>query len=418
MVRKLPQKILPEVNQPESTVELRVLARLTQENCAHELRIPDNLDWPKFIQLAEFHRVECLVAVALKNCDPSQIPKKVLDHFNSKLSKLSFADMANVRAAIEISQAMSDAGVQNLLLKGQAVATRFYANPNTRQSIDCDFLIAADDIAAARKCVEQLGFQQFHPPEKEPASCTGALVSLANDITYVRPADGTQLDLHWKLGLLEQTPNWTFDQLIKQSSQIILGGACLSVLSPQHQFLYLCTHGSKHAWFRLKWLADIDRLLDKLSEDDLRQIQKQAQQDGTWVMVASSLKLVDYIYERSIPNFLKEDVSRDANTKLLNSMKRALSSSAAKNDAVRIGDLPRVISSFRYRLALRSDLSYKLGLILNRMTDVRDIHTLQLSQKWLWVYVLLGPSLAIIRVLKRELDANGILRSQAQSRAE
>ncbi|MDQ7861985.1 nucleotidyltransferase family protein [Peribacillus frigoritolerans] len=45
-------------------------------------------------------------------------------------------------------------------------------------------------------------------------------------------------------------------------------------------FLYLIAHGSKHGWFRLRWLADIDLLMRKFSgvEKSNLQITKYQQQ--------------------------------------------------------------------------------------------------------------------------------------------
>jgi hypothetical protein len=46
----------------------------------------------------------------------------------------------------------------------------------------------------------------------------------------------------------------------------VIRGFNLTAVRPLNnveEFLYLCTHGTEHAWFRLKWLFDLVQILDK-----------------------------------------------------------------------------------------------------------------------------------------------------------
>jgi len=237
-------------------------------------------------------------------------------------------------------------------------------------------------------------------------------------VVGVRPDDGSQLDLHWKFDPVGNWLPWDFNGLIQPPSTITLGNVEVPVLSPQRQFAYLCVHGAKHAWFRLKWLADVVRILPTLSDGDLCKVRDQAKRDGTWAMIATSLQLVENTYGYPLPAVLRREVLANTHPSMLAYMQKAMTASPLDLASVRIKDLVRVSLAFRHRLSLRTDLSYKLNAVTRRLADVRDIQTLGLPRRWIWIYVLLGPFLAIGRVLAREIEARVARRPKGRSSAQ
>src|SRR5262249_57178034 len=54
---------------------------------------------------------------------------------------------------------------------------------------------------------------------------------------------------------------------IRRPKMVDVGGVQLPTLPDLDHFLYLCAHGSRHCWFRLKWVADIGAMLQRKSLD-------------------------------------------------------------------------------------------------------------------------------------------------------
>jgi hypothetical protein len=59
--------------------------------------------------------------------------------------------------------------------------------------------------------------------------------------------------------------------------------------------LYLCVHGAKHAWLRLKYLCDILVLMDKGFSNDIELLLARADQVGVLNMVTQGLLLAHQV---------------------------------------------------------------------------------------------------------------------------
>lgn len=366
----------------------------------------NDIDWRKFIELAKRHRVECLVALNLAAQRSANVPDTVRDHFAKRLRRHSVYSLDVARATIALTEAFSDAGIPSILLKGHAVSARFYHPLTARQCIDIDILIPEEDLTRARSVVAGLGFEQYFPDFAVRPGCEDTLRALASDIAYRRASDGVQLELHWRLDRNPYLLNRDFDAMRALTTHIPLAGAKVPVLETPAQLTYLICHGAKHAWFRLKWLADIYRMLDVLTDEQSDRIARMSQRDGTMRMVATSLQLIRTVYDIPTDKFATEQMIPHEDPQLLDHMLRSIEA-PAKHDGIRFKDLGNLLKSTRYLINLRSDIRYKRSVVMLLLADVRDIRNIQLSRKWLWLYILLGPCLAAVRVCKNEINRAG-----------
>jgi hypothetical protein len=389
-------------------MELELLIDLTRaendEALAAALWRCNGIDWKKFIELSEHHRVECLVAFNLAAHKSASIPDTVRDHFINRLKHHTLHSLAATRATLQVADAFSDARIPYVLLKGLAVSMRFYGSPNERQSIDIDILVSESEVMRAQSIIESLGFEQYFPKFVVPPSCDDAFRALACDVSYRRSSDGMRLELHWRLDRNSSFLNWDFPAVWRLTTQMPMAGVNVSLLEPSAQLNYLICHGAKHAWFRLKWLADIYRMLEVLTYEQSAQVVRLSQCNGTMRMLATSLQLVRHIYGVSTPNFSEHLLNSYEDKQLLSYMIKSIVHPVDLN-AIRMRDIGNLFQWYRYLLHLRPELSYKRSVLVTLLADVRDIETLRLSKRWLWLYVLAGPCLAAIRVCDREIKS-------------
>jgi hypothetical protein len=285
--------------------ELRLLIDLTrgQEDDAlpqalSALTAHNDLDWRKITALAEHHRVAGLVAGNLVAHPSAKVPDAIRNYFAERLKAHALRSLALTRATIEVTAALRSAEIPSVLLKGQAVAQRYYRAPNARQSIDIDVLVAERDFSRARSVVAALGFAQSFPSFAVPPHCEDTLRVLACDVGYRRPSDGARLELHWRLQPNPYLLDWKFDVLQSLASEMCLADTRVLVLKPAPQLVYLMCHGAKHAWFRLKWIADVNRIVNALTEEQAREAIQLARCAGVMRMVAASSRLLADIYWR------------------------------------------------------------------------------------------------------------------------
>ena len=355
-------------------------------------------DWQSLKELAQFHRVEALV-----NLEQTLVPENIAMHFTLQRRNVAMKTLEMAYVSLEISGALRAANIPSLLLKGRAVSSRFYEYPERRQSIDCDLFIEPSHVRAAHHSVKQLGFEEVFPNVTCPDHCHDVLLSLTNSRTYVRRKDGAQLDLHWKLYRASSLLSWHPGDLIAEAEELNIGDQTVLVLPPEKQFIYLCTHGAKHGWFRLKWLADIEHMLPFLSDADCRKIRTDAEGLGVWHMMAASLLTLEAVYGCKINVGFDLAKSDRKDRCLANVMQERVACSWAQNTSVRFRDVPTAIRAFLYALNLKASAKYKTEALFLRLADPRDIPTLRLSKKWLPLYAILGPFLHFTRIAAPEI---------------
>jgi len=231
---------------------------------------------------------------------------------------------------------------------------------------------------------------------------------LVCDTAYQRARDRTKLELHWRLQSDGELLNWDFEKVQGLAAEMPLANANVLVLQPAPQMVYLICHGAKHGWSRLKWLADIYRMADALTDEQASNVVQLSRHAGVMRMLATSLRLLRIVYDIPAERFAGKEIEQHERAGLLHYMIDSMNHVDCMSDppsqgGIRLADLGRLLQSYRYAMNLRPDLRYRSDVALRLLADQRDIETLRLSQRWLWLYVILGPVLAVARVLKREI---------------
>ena len=81
-------------------------------------------------------------------------------------------------------------------------------------------------------------------------------------LSYFHPEKGIQLEIHWRLHP-PPSKEPSFEELWKRKRKSELTTYPVYFLGQEDLFLYLITHGARHGWFRLRWLIDIDKMVEK-----------------------------------------------------------------------------------------------------------------------------------------------------------
>jgi len=87
-------------------------------------------------------------------------------------------------------------------------------------------------------------------------------------------------------------------------------GLAVDTLAERELFAYLCVHGASHAWFRVKWLADLNAWLAGKSEASLIELYRYAQAVGAGACAAEALILCRRLLGLSVPAELEPSLRR------------------------------------------------------------------------------------------------------------
>lgn len=210
-----------------------------------------------------------------------------LVHVAERMAKRAL-EQAAWRGALETETcaALSEAGVETLVLKGALLARTVYPDPPRRLRTDLDVLVRAADFRAAGRELRALGFRRTH------AEHSGLPITQE---TFVRRDSSLveAVDLHWEIthrsplkGRLPFEPLWARSEAVDGLPDGVRG------LSHADALLHACGHyfGHFRGQFRPDaWLLDMDLLWRSMGEPAREEAAGLAREVGLASLLAAGL---------------------------------------------------------------------------------------------------------------------------------
>jgi hypothetical protein len=250
------------------------------------------IDWPLFVRLARFHRVEGLVAKALRPL-AHKVPEQAAAALMADAEGIAARNLHSAVESQRLLMAFAGAGVQLLFVKGLTLGALAYGNPSIKAGIDIDLLIAPDQLGRAAEILRREGWKLSLPNGDDRR--LAAWHRTRKESVWRYPAADIQADLHTQLG---DNPR-LIPTIGIDSPQIwvsVAPGIELPTLARDELFAYLAVHGASSAWFRLKWITDLAALLRGASPKDVERLYRRSQQLGAGRAPAQALLLADALY--------------------------------------------------------------------------------------------------------------------------
>ncbi len=295
------------------------------------------------------------------------------------------AALHNANHSVTIHRALSDAGLRAIVLKGAVLAQRLYSDASARDSKDIDILVAPADFTTARAVMaERFGFAPSY------AGLSEAQIALDKDVSLAGSTLRIELELHRRLFDLPRLLPIDFDDLWTAREQVSVGGVALPVLGFAHEFLFLCGHGAAHAWFRLKWVQDIARMLLIATDEQAEAIAALTRTHRLEPLVTSSIDIAADLLGALVPPPLA-GLPRDSASRALTQLAhRALSGPGEDFERPPIAwIIHRAIAQTRFR----RDPGYRAAVLAHSLVSSRDRAMLALPA-WAWpLYLPLKPVL-------------------------
>jgi hypothetical protein len=156
-------------------------------------------------------------------------------------------------------EALHDAGIETLLLKGAPIAILRYGSPGLRPMSDVDILVPTDRALAAIRLLRENGWKPVNAwdPERK--------IELRHAEGFRRRAGGATIDLHWN-ALMQPFRD---DDLWAAATDIEIGGVPTRAPCATDQLLLALVHGLLHEEFggSLLWITDSAALLGPAGQD-------------------------------------------------------------------------------------------------------------------------------------------------------
>jgi hypothetical protein len=190
-----------------------------------------------------------------------------------------------------VLEALADAGIEAVLLKGPSTAAWLYA-PGERSYVDLDVLVGEADFERLDVVLRRLGY-------RDPIA--DAAVGERNDhaVSYF-PVDAaratvgaTEVDVHFTLPGTLAPPTEVFAELRRRTVAFSLAGGTVPALDHVGRALVLVLHAARDARRKPQSFEDLVRLVGALPDDAWPQAAALARRLGAEESFAAGLLLLD-----------------------------------------------------------------------------------------------------------------------------
>jgi hypothetical protein len=305
---------MSELELPEFSNELTLVIACSRwpfgESVEHNIRaltgVP--IDWSRFLEWVRRNRIAPLVYHNLEQTNCPAIPKAVVAQLRSEAAHNTRRVLMQIAEAGRISSLLADEGIRSMIIKGPLLSLLAFGDLSLRESQDIDLVVDSAHVMEAHRLIVQAGYCLIAPKVELTPPRYQVYRRWRGQLGYYLVSSDVVLELHWRL-----TANSLLMRDVARlcTQQVRVSSRSFDTLPDEELFLYLCVHGSVHMWFRLKWLADIAVLLQRMDPEDIGRITSCAQTLGLDRPVHVALILAHRLMAAPVPFDILTKAERD-----------------------------------------------------------------------------------------------------------
>lgn len=343
-------------------------------------------DWGAFTALVNRHEVSALVYASLRKHAVNLFPDNVREKLKERSEQVRRQALLHAAELVRLIRKFAGHGIEVLPLKGMMLSLQLFGDPGMRHSRDMDLMVKLEDLDRSDRLLEAEGYRRIFPGAGMTARQRRYLISEGCHYGYQHERLGLHLELHWRCDLW--TPELS-EELWSGCRQVDWMGVRIKCPAEDALLLFLCDHGARHKWMRLKWLGDVAMLLSQRPAecDDLLTIARRL--DLTLILAQTAL-LTHWLYGIPLSEPLRNLIIRE---------KSAFALATEALDAMLGADRYRFLNGLRdmrYNARLKTTLSRYTALKRLRISPT-DFEEFPLPDSLFWLYYPLRPILWIKR---------------------
>ena len=337
---------------------------------------PDDVDWPRLIELAKGHGVLALVARDLKQRGWDGVPPDVVATLGGYRTMLTARNLSLTRQLLEILELLSGRGITALPYKGPVLAAYAYGDVGIRPFGDLDLILSERDVLPAKELLISHGYRSLSPrtDERSGGLPRGHALALGGG------PQRAMVELHWRLA---PTCPLTIDRLLPHIRPFALLDATVPCLCPEQFLLALCVHGGKHAWERFEWISGVAHLIARHPDLDWERVTAEAKEFRATHSLALGLSLAVAAAGAPVPQATMAAVGSVRVMSLATDLGEALLHDPPRSGGV----LPTYSRVFR---SASAGERFRYFLFLSHPTE-KDLAFLRLPKRLSFLYFLVRP---------------------------
>jgi hypothetical protein len=347
------------------------------------------------------HRIGSLVHTVLRGLPAQDLPPRLMAPLSEAAKLNAVRVMQATRTHILLARWFAEAGVDWLPFKGITLAVRYYVDSSTRHANDLDIWVPADRLDRARAVLRDHGFREQDADTHGDLAARGKkhaayLAAFYHEEQQFSPEFGA-LELHWRLADDPFQFRLAPEQVLANADRIQISGASVPVMCDVDLLLYLCGHGARHGWSRLKWLADLPRLLASRVWD-WPQVLDRARHLGCHPSLLLGLALCRDLFGWQPSAEVATALVRSRRLPLALRLIRRTWDAPVPGTVLPLTHVaPRMLRESAFNALLTSNPRSVVYHSWRYLLSPNDLALLRLPDRWFSLYYLLRPALIIAR---------------------
>lgn len=271
------------------------------------------LDWAKIGRQVRRHGIEPLVDRALRSVE-GEIPEEFLQSCRARARAVAMRNMQQYHELLRLLKRFEAKGIPVIPFKGPTLAVQAYGDVAYRPFVDLDILVPRECVVDARSLLEDEEYQpvkQFKPEEEKE------YVDTKLGYEFINREKRTVVEVHWSflfdIYAFELSP----EEVWQRSHYVNLSGVSVQMMAPEDMLIYLCSHGTKHRWMRLPWIADVAEFVHARPDLAWDTVIERATALGCLRMVSLGLYLSQTLLGAKVPCHVRDVISNDTKVELM-----------------------------------------------------------------------------------------------------
>jgi len=327
-----------------------------------------------------------------------ELPEAVRQPVESMAVRNAQHALANATETVALCERARARRLPLLILKGPALSQRAYGDATLRHSRDIDLLTEHEAFADVEDMLAESGYRRVTPSFGRSDARWRVYRRLSHHVEYRRPDSPLPVELHWRMHAVPSLFPASVRTLIDRREWLELYAGRVPVLSRVDQLLYLCTHGARHNWRRLKWVCDLPSLAYGLRSDDIETLHSRASEYGLERPLAQGLRLCATLWPQALPPWT-ESLSTSGGRPVAILAERAATalSSHPDEDEPDAEPLAENLADVRAFLLFKRSWRYKLTRLRNLVFEPDFLDRMPWAGRHLYLYVLMRPFQWLLR---------------------
>jgi len=345
------------------------------------LSYPSTSNQQPLTTMALRHGILPLVYKTLKNLHTNH---EILSAFKQQYLIIAQRNMLMSAELIKILNLLRENAIEALAFKGPALSQMAYGDITLRQYVDLDILVDEEDAFKAGKLMTQNGHTAILPLT---ILSNKTCLHTAKDFSLMSVPGGVHTELHWRLFEKKYNISLLSCAIDKKCQTVKINNHEIKTLQNELLLVYLCLHGAKHAFERIEWICDIDRLI-RSSKIDWEEAIAIAEQSHSKRAFYLGLSISMHLFHTKLPPMIINNIKNNDISTLQTMTLSQLSEKKNKKNS-----FEKNRETFFYQSKLFDQKSDMIRFYISTFFKISttDCQTFILPEKLKFLYIILRP---------------------------